>query len=109
MDFSKVVGSYKSVEKCFKAWGQKRADRAADRKLASASSELTDPPELVILSKAERSVFKFFFVMKKIEKSPNIWNKIVGSNIWQLLKVGTWKLPNSILENIWTLQSLPLL
>ena len=54
MDFSKVVGSYKSVEKCFKAWGQKRADRAADRKLASASSELTDPPELVILSKAER-------------------------------------------------------
>ena len=54
MDFSKVVGSYKSVEKCFKAWGQKRADRAADRKLASASSELTDPPELVILSKAKR-------------------------------------------------------
>lgn len=47
MDFSKVVGSYKNVEKCFKAWGQKRADRAAERKLAS--QEFTDPPELVTI------------------------------------------------------------
>ena len=82
MDFSKVVGSYKSVEKCFKAWGQKRADRAADRKLASASSELTDPPELVILSKAS---LIFFFVM--LAKSKNQYLEqnsplIVGPNTW---------------------------
>lgn len=50
MDFSKVVGSYKSVEKCFKAWGQKRADRTAERRLAKqASQEFTDPPELVTI------------------------------------------------------------
>ena len=52
MDFSRVVGLHKSVVDCYKAWGQKRADRAAERQ---ASTELADP-ELVFL--------KIFFVFK---------------------------------------------
>ena len=43
MDFSRVVGLHKSVVDCYKAWGQKRADRAAEKQ---ASTEFADP-ELV--------------------------------------------------------------
>ena len=76
MDFSRVVGLHKSVVDCYKAWGQKRADRAAERK---ASADFPDP-ELVF--------YLILFVFETSEKRDWQRSKYWLFKVCSLLGIG---------------------